>query len=51
MEEVNLGILGKYSLEDVVCDSDFDSDGDKLPENFQNMTDEEKSSLFYEFEM
>ena len=23
MEEVNLGILGKYSFEDVVCDSDF----------------------------
>ena len=102
MEEVNLGILGKYSLEDVVCDSDFDSDEeyfnfikevlnlyndnielidrrllfrmydelsacefpiwnedgfnkmideDKLPENFQNMTDEEKSSLFYDFEI
>lgn len=26
MEEVNLGILGYYSLDDVVCDSDFDTD-------------------------
>lgn len=100
--EVSLGILGKYPLEDVVCDSDFDSDDeyfefvknilnlyndnielvnrkllfkmydalsacsfpiwkenefkkiideDKLPENFQNMTDEEKSKLFYGFEI
>lgn len=100
--EVNLGILGKYPLEYVGCDSDFDSDEeyfefikeilklyndnielanrkllfamydalsacgfplwkenefkkiideDKLPENFQNMTDEEKSKLFYDFEI
>lgn len=100
--EVSLGILGKYSLKDVGCDSDFDSDEeyfefvkkilklyndnieltnrrllfrmydalsscrfplwkengfkkiideDKLPENFQNMTDEEKSKLFYGFEI
>ncbi len=26
MEIINLGILGDYSLEDVVCDSDFDTD-------------------------
>lgn len=102
MEEVNLGILGNYSLEDVVCDSDFDSDKeyfdfikdvlkkyndnielvdrkllyrmydelsacgfpiweesdfnkiideDKLPENFSNMSEEEKSNLFYGFEI
>ena len=26
MEEVNLGVLGSFPLEDVICDSDFDSD-------------------------
>lgn len=102
MEEINLGILGNYPLENVVCDSDFDSDEeyfayikevlkkyndnielidrkllyrmynelsdcefylwdesdfnkiideDKLPENFYNMSDEEKLALFYDYEI
>ena len=102
MEEVNLGVLGSFPLEDVICDSDFDSDDEffdfikhilqlfndnielidrrllfrmydvlsscrfafwekdgfnkiiddsKLPENFQNMSNEEKSKIFYGFEI